>query len=161
MGDFDTPMREVVARDWYDNHPAVSQNEATIKEKFTKEEWQSYHIHFLRFLMAFVYGLILNPIQWAFDKGKGRICIDCTNGLDQHGSENTYIPSLLADNPDECPPIFYQYALNCYVCMLYRLRVLRPGILIGQHADDIDAAFRQLLYTPELAIAYAYIFIAI
>jgi hypothetical protein len=27
-----------------------------------------------------------------------------------------------------------------------------------QHCNDIEAAFRQVLYTPELAIAFAYVF---
>jgi hypothetical protein len=41
---------------------------------------------------------------------------------------------------------------------LWRMRITFPIADILQHCDDIDAAFRQVLYTPELAIAFAYVF---
>ena len=84
---------------------------------------------------------MINPIQWAFDKGKGRICIDCTNGENTAGSANTYIPGPTEGKEEECPPVYYQYALKNYLTRLYRMRQLQPDKPILQHADDIDAAF--------------------
>ena len=40
------------------------------------------------------------------------------------------------------------------------MRLIRPKEPIGVHADDIDAAFCQILYNPEMAIAFAYCFTA-
>jgi hypothetical protein len=56
---------------------------------------------------------MLNPIQWAWQKGKGHICVDSTNGTnspDKPGSPNTNIPKLLMENTDECPPAYYMMA---------------------------------------------------
>ena len=157
-GTFITPMKATEQRDAYDNHPAVSTNSDKVRNKFAKEEGKSFHIHFLRFVYVFIYGIIINPIQWAFDKGKGRICIDCTKSKDDIASANTHIPGPKDNKPDECPPVYYQYAFATYIQRLYRMRYTRPGKPIYQHADDIEAAFRQLLYHPELAIAFAYVF---
>jgi hypothetical protein len=41
---------------------------------------------------------------------------------------------------------------------LWRLRITFPAADILQHCDGIDAAFRRVLYTPELAIVFAYVF---
>jgi hypothetical protein len=41
---------------------------------------------------------------------------------------------------------------------LWRMRITFPVTDILQHCVDIDAAFRQILYTPELSIALAYVF---
>jgi hypothetical protein len=89
---FTTPASEIPARDYYDNHPAVGANHANVEAKFVKEEAKSFHIQFPRFLIYFIQGLILAPLQWAMRKGKGRICVDCTNGPDPAGSVNTSIP---------------------------------------------------------------------
>ena len=88
--------------------------------KFAKEEWLSSHIHFQRWVLPFIYGLVINLIQWAVDKGKVWICINCTHGgycpdTAPEGSINTYIPSLLEDNADECPPIFNKSTLNNFL----------------------------------------------
>jgi hypothetical protein len=74
-GDFECPVDEIPIRDKYDNHPAIKKNYAAVEEKFAKEEQKSFHIHFPRFLAYFIVGLLLNPLQWEFDKGKGRICV--------------------------------------------------------------------------------------
>lgn len=99
---FHTPDEEVFPRVVYNNHPAVTENWDKVMPKFAKEEHLSYHVHFLRFLHPFLYGLIVNPIQWAVDKGKGKICIDCSHGViakeeDPIGSANTYTPKPLVE----------------------------------------------------------------
>ncbi len=108
-GHFVSPSAEIKARNRYDNHPAVKENYAAVEQKFAKEEEKSYHIHFPRFLTHFIVGLMLNLLQWAWQKGKGRICVDCTNGPDgpdTPGSANTHIPKPSAQHADECPPSF-------------------------------------------------------
>jgi hypothetical protein len=91
-------------------------------------------------------------------KGKGRICVDCTNGKDPAGSANTHIHKPSADNADECPPVFYQHAFARHVRHLWRMRLTYPADDLLQHCDDIEAAFRRVLYHPDLAPVFAYVF---
>jgi hypothetical protein len=103
-GHFVSPSADLSARDRYNNHPAVQDNYEEVEQKFAKEEDKSFHIHLPRFLLYFIAGLMLNPLQWAWQKGKGRICVDCTNGPDgpdTDGSANTYIPKPSGENADE------------------------------------------------------------
>ena len=157
-GNFDTPMHVSCLRDTYNNHPAVTANTAPVSQKFAKEEWKGYHVHFLRFLSPYLYGIILNPLQWVFDKGKGRICVDCTNGPDPRGAANTYIPKPSLDNKEECPPVYYQSALRRLLRRILQMRISSPEEPILVHADDIEAAFRRIIYHPDMAIAFAYVF---
>ena len=157
-GRFQTPASEIPARDIYNNHPAINANHASVEAKFVKEEAKSFHIHFPRFILHFIIGLILAPLQWAIRKGKGRICVDCSNGPDIAGSVNEYIKSPSPDNADECPPVFYQHAFARHLRRLWRTRITHPSEDILQHCDDIEAAFRRVLYHPDLAVAFAYVF---
>jgi hypothetical protein len=91
-------------------------------------------------------------------KGKGRICVNCTNGKDPAGSANTHIHKPSADNADECPPVFYQHAFARHVRHLWRMRLTYPADDLLQHCDDIEAAFRRVLYHPDLAPVFAYVF---
>ena len=165
---YTTPYYIPAIRDAYDNHPAVAENEAKVEAKFAKEEWKAYHIHYHRWLFCFIYGIIINPIQWVWDKGKGRICIDCSNGPpDKSGSVNTYIPkpfnvkkppkNMILDQ-DECPGTYFKYAFKRVLRRILRMRITRPKEPILAHADDIDAAFRRILYHPDMAVAFAYFF---
>jgi hypothetical protein len=81
-GHFVSPSTDLPARDRYKNHPAVQENYSAVEQKFAKEEEKSFHIHLPRFLLHFIVGLMLNPLQWAWQTGKGRIFVDCTNGTD-------------------------------------------------------------------------------
>eukprot|EP00980_Cylindrotheca_fusiformis_P003813 scaffold843_cov88-Cylindrotheca_fusiformis.AAC.2 len=158
-GQYVAPVSALRLRDDYDNHPAVSQNTDAVRAKFAKEEWNSYHVHFLRFVYVFMYGVILNPIQWVFQKGKGRICIDCTNGPgDAAGSANSHIPKPSPDVALECPPVYYQTAFRRLLCRILQMRMACPGVPIMVHADDIASAFRRVLYHPDMASAFAYVF---
>ncbi|CAJ1939814.1 unnamed protein product [Cylindrotheca closterium] len=160
-GQYTTPMEATLLRNEYDNHPAVGANLAAVEKKFAKEEWNSYHIHYLRFVYEFLPGLVINPIQWVFDKGKGQICIDCSNGPNSLGSINLYIPSLkdaIPGEEDECPAVYYQYAFDRFLCQILRMRITRPNDPIMVHADGIEAAFRRVLYHPDMACAFAYVY---
>jgi hypothetical protein len=157
-GHFKTPASEIPARDTYGNHPAINANHANIEAKFVKEEAKSFYNHLPRFLIYFLPGLILDPLRWAIRKGKGRICVDCTNGPNPEGSANTSIPKPSADNADECPPVFYQHAFARHIRRLWRTRITHATEEILQHCDDIEAAFRRVLYHPDLAVAFAYVF---
>jgi hypothetical protein len=161
QGHFECPSDEIPIRNVYDNHPAVAKNQEAVEEKFAKEEQKSFHIHFPRFVIGFIVGLLLNPLQWEWDKGKGRICVDCTNGAngpDNMGSANTHIPKPSPDHKDECPPVYYATAFMRFLIWIWRLRVTFPWLEILLHADDLDAAFRRILYSPEMAILFAYVF---
>jgi hypothetical protein len=103
--------------------------------------------------------LILSPLQWAIRKGKGRICVDCTNGPDLAGSPNSWIPKPSATNADKCPPaVFYKHSFAHHLQQLWRTRITHPTAEILQHCDDIEAAFCRVLYHPDLAICFAYVF---
>jgi hypothetical protein len=160
-GQFDSPSQALIGRDHYDNHLAITGNFSNVEAKFAKEEEKSFHIHLPRFLVYFLFGLIVNPIQWAVRKGKGRICIDCTkgpDGADTLSSANTFIPSPKGDDPDACPPLYYASTFLRHLRHLWRFRITFPIADILQHCDDVDAAFRRVLYHPELAIVFAYVF---
>jgi hypothetical protein len=159
QGNFTTPASQIPCRDAYDNHPAVATNHASVEAKFVKEEEKLFHIHLPQFLIQFIPGLVLAPLQWATRKGKGRICVDCTNGQDVAGSANTSIPKPNMANADKCPPVFYQHSFARHLCRLWRTRRLSyPNEKILQHCDDIDAAFRRVLYHPDLAVVFVYVF---
>ncbi len=117
-GNYTTPATKIPARDTYDNHPAIRENHASVEAKFVREEEKSFHIHLPRFVSYFIPGLILAPLQWAIRKGKGRICVDCSNGPTPDGSVNTSIPKPSAANADECPPVFYQHAFTRHLLPL-------------------------------------------
>jgi hypothetical protein len=159
-GSFLSPASALLARNAYNNHPAVVQNFDMVEAKFAKEEEKSYHIHLPCCYIYFINGLIINPIQWDICKGKGRICINCTNGPDganTNGSANTYIPGPKDKDTDACPPVYYATAFLCHLQHLWRTRITFPIADILQHCDDLDAAFRRVLYNPELAFFFAYI----
>jgi hypothetical protein len=133
----------------------------TIPEaKFATEEAKTFHLHLPRFFLWFIPGLFLAPLQWAMRKGKGRICVDCTKtaGPDMSGSINTYIDKPGIADADECPPVYYGNAFMRFLIQLWRMRLSCPLTDILQHSDDIDSAFRRILYHPDLAIAFAYVF---
>jgi hypothetical protein len=62
-GYFVCPQHEIEGRDKYDNHPAVDANFEAVETKFAKEEEKLFHIHFPRFLLYFIVGLLINPLQ--------------------------------------------------------------------------------------------------
>ena len=84
--------------------------------------------------------------------------MDCSNGPNLEGSANTYIPKPSASNADACPPVFYQHAFARHIRHLWRTRLTYPTEDILQHCDDIDAAFRRVLYHPDLALVFSYVF---
>ena len=92
-------------------------NSEDVEAKFAKEEWKSFHVHYQRFVFEFIPGLTINPIQWVFDKGKGRICIDGTNGPGgKMGSINSHIPS-----PKDT--MHYQFAFRRLLWRILRMRL--------------------------------------
>jgi hypothetical protein len=127
QGHFECLQADIALRDRYNNHPGVRLNAEKVEAKFAKEEEKSFHLHFPHFLLLyFIPGLLINPLQWEVDKGKGRICVDGTNGPtgpSTTGSCNTHIPKPSLDNPDECPPVYYSTALEQYYIMIWRLRI--------------------------------------
>jgi hypothetical protein len=160
-GHFTCPQGEIKKRDKYNNHPAIADNFEAVEEKFAKEEQKSFHVHMPRFIAYFILGLLLNPLQWEWDKGKGRICVDGTggpDGPDTEGSCNTHIPKPSIENPDECPPVYYSTALMRFLTAIWRYRITHPESDLLLHADDLDSAFRRILYSPEMAILFAYVF---
>jgi hypothetical protein len=87
--------------------------------------------------------------------------VDCTNGpagQDGPGSANASIPKPKDGFLDECPPVYYQTAFFRHLRYLWRARATFPLTDLLQHCDNIDAAFRRVLYHPTLAIVFASVF---
>ncbi len=159
VGAFVSHPPELQARVKYDNHPKINENKADVEAKFAAEEAKSFHIILPKFFVFFILGLFLNPLQWAIRKSKGRICVDCTNGPDPIGSPNHSIPKPSAANADACPPVYYGKAFNRFLLQIWCMRQAEPLLDILLHCDDLDAAFRRVLYHPDLAVVFAYIFL--
>jgi hypothetical protein len=75
-GNFVSPIHQIGVHDRYDNHPAITAKQPAVAAKFAAEEEKTFHIHLPRFLIWFINGLFLAPLQWTVRKGKGRICVD-------------------------------------------------------------------------------------
>ena len=159
VGAFVSHPPELQARVKYDNHPKINENKADVEARFAAEEAKSFHIILPKFFVFFLLGLFLNPLQWAIRKSKGRICVDCTNGPDPIGSPNHSIPKPSAANADACPPVYYGKAFNRFLLQIWCMRQAEPLLDILLHCDDLDAAFRRVLYHPDLAVVFAYIFL--
>jgi hypothetical protein len=156
-----SPSAELPARDQYNNHLAVKENYAAVEQKFAREEEKSFHIHLPRFMLYFMVGIMLNPLQWAWQRGKGRICVDCTDGPDgpdTAGSTKTHIPKPSQENADKCPPVLYMTAFQRFLINIRCLHITYPQQDILLHANDIDAAFRRIIYAPDMASIFAYVF---
>jgi hypothetical protein len=131
-GNFVSLSAELSAGDQNNIHLAVQDNYEAVEQKFAKEEEKSFHIHLPRFLLHFIAGLMLNPLQWAWQKGKGLICVDCTNGPDgpdTDRSENTHIPKPSEENADKCPPVFYMTAFQRFLINIWCLHITYPHSL--------------------------------
>ena len=145
----------------YDNHGPLKEKEADVRVKFGKEEVNSFHLPLPKFLAYFINGLMISPLSWVIQKGKGRIIVDSSTNLSpgDTGAPNDKIPKAgTAGKERENPQIFYGTAIRRHLENLWNLRLDHPYEDILQHSDDIDAAFRRMIYHPDLAIAFAYVF---
>ena len=158
-GSFISHPPELEARLAYDNHSKINENSAAVEAKFAAEEEKSFHILLPKFFVSFILGLFLNPLQWATRKGKGRICVDCTNGPSALGSPNHSIPKPSPANADACPPVYYATSFTRFLIRLWSMRQAAPLQDILLHCDDLEAAFRRVLYHPDMAVVFAYIFL--
>ena len=54
--------------------------------------------------------------------------------------------------------VFYGNVLQCHWKLIWNLGVSHPTEDILLYMDDIDAAFHHIIYHPDTAIAFAYVF---
>jgi hypothetical protein len=159
--DHECSFDSVRARNLYDNHPGLVDVIDEVRLRFAKEEAQSFHIAFPRFVWRFIVGLHLAALVWAVRKLKGRLCVDPSSTIsgDDDGAANARIPKPgLPGHEDECPPIFYSTALMRHLTWIWRLRLMLPREDILQYVDDIQAAFHRILYHPDAGIIFAAVF---
>jgi hypothetical protein len=45
-----------------------------------------------------------------------------------------------------------------FLIAIWHLHITHPGSDILLHADDVKSAFRRILYSPEMAVLFAYVF---
>ena len=161
VGHFFSKRCDFEARLQYDNHPPLAANLEATRKKFGQEEAKSFHIAFPRFVARFMSGAMISPISWVVQKGKGRLVVDASTNLhaDDTGAPNSQIPKPGTEGRlEENPPVFYGSALRRHLTHIYNLRIQHPKEDILQHTDDIDAAFRRILYHPDVAIVFGYVF---
>ncbi len=160
-GVFECPRQDTYNRIHYDNHPPLEENKEDVRKKFIQEEELSYHLFLPRFLAFFIYGLFISPISWLLRKGKGRLVVDSSTALAlaDLGAPNVHIPKPgTPGRHEENPRVYFGTALIRHLLQIWNLRIDFPLEDILQHIDDISAAFRRLLYHPDLAIVFAYVF---
>jgi hypothetical protein len=160
-GRFVSDRRHMIKRLRYNNHPPTASAADEVRKKFAKEEANSFHVTYPRFTALFIPGLMLSPISWIVQKGKGRLIVDASTKLcpDDTGPPNLHIPPPGKPGQfDENPPVFYGTALRRHLAAVWNMRITHPREDLLQHTDDIDSAFRRMLYHPDLAIVFAYVF---
>ena len=160
-GHFSCTVADVEARLIYDNHSPLAGAKADARIKLGKEEANSYHIAFPRYLARFIFGLFICPISWIVQKGKGRLIMDASTRLRRgdSGAPNDSIPKAGTKGHErENPPVYYGSAMERILTTIWNQRLDHPKEDILLHADDIDAAFRRVLYHPDLAIVFAAVF---
>jgi len=160
-GTYHSKREDAVRRIEYNNPPPLRANLEATREKFGKEEAKSFHIAFPRFIAYFLFGIMIAPISWVVRKGKGRLVVDASAKLDPDdtGAVNDKIPKPGTEQRErENPKVFFGSALLRHLQHVYNLRINFPTEDILQHTDDIDSAFRRMLYHPDLATAFAYVF---
>jgi hypothetical protein len=145
----------------YDNHPGLNEVQEEVRAHFAKEEAQSFHMAFPRFIWRFIVGLHLAALVWAIRKLIGQLCIDPSRTIhpDDDGTANERIPKPGTIGwEDECPPIFYSTALDQHITWIWWLRLMYLWEDIMQYVDDIQAAIHQILYHPDVGIIFTSIF---
>jgi hypothetical protein len=160
-GTFLSRRRDMIWRYCYDNHPPLREALEAVRSKFATEEALSFHLVFPKFIGLFLPGLMISPISWLFKKNKGRLIIDASSPLGpvDTGAPNSHIPLTGApDREEENPPVFYGNALKRHLTAIWNMRISYPDEELLQHMDDIDSAFRRVLYHPVLAPVFAYVF---
>ena len=130
-----------------------------VEAKFAAKEEKSFHIVLPKFFTFFILGLFLNPLQWALRKGKGRICVDCTDGPDPIGLPNHSTPKPSPANADACPPVCCGNSFARFLLLIWSVRQAWPLVDILLHCNDLEAAFRRVLHHPDMAVVFACIFL--
>lgn len=156
MGTFVSPTADIPLHVKYNIHPAINTNRP-LRRKIYNRGGESFHLPLPKFLVYFITGIFLSLLQWAIHRGKGRICVDCSNGPDPVAYLNTHIPKLSVNNADKCPPVYNATLLVVSCVWLWQMRTSCPEKDILLHCNDINTALRHILYHPDLAIDFAYI----
>jgi hypothetical protein len=132
-----------------------------VRAKLCKEEQNSFYVHLPRFIAYFIFGLHLSPLSMVWRKGKGRVCVDNSSRLDPSDDDapNDSIPApRTAGRDDECPGVHYASAFKRHITWIWNLRISSPFADILQFGDDVHAAFHRMLYHPDIAIVFAFVF---
>jgi hypothetical protein len=100
-------------------------------------------------------------MSWAVCKGKGGLIVDSSTTLNESwddGAPNAQIPEPSPDHLDISPPVYYATAFQRHLTYIWNLRISHPNEDILQYGDDITAAFRRVLYHPDIAVVFASVF---
>lgn len=163
-GIFECSFAEAAFRNVYDNHPPLAAVCAVVLQKLTEEEELSYHMVLPRWLWRFIPGLHISPLSWVVRKGKGRLICDSSSLVGDEtplasGAPNLSIPAPSLTCLEENPPVAYGTAFMRHLVRIWNLRITYPTDDILQYGDDVTAAFRRVLYHPDIAVAFAQVFL--
>lgn len=155
---YESDYASCAARNMHPPQRSMLENSDAIMERLRKEEQLSYHIIFPRFLWRFIPGLMLAMfrVAYRYKDPTPRLCIDPSSTINEHdqGNLNVQIPDP-GINHDQNPPIHYGSALDRYLVWVWNCRITYPKEEILQSCDDISAAFHRMLYHPDIAAAFA------
>ena len=135
-----------------------------VLQKLTEEEELSYHVVLPRWLWRFIPGLHISPLSWVVRKGKGHLICDNSSLVGSEtplasGAPNLSIPAPSLAHPEENPPVAYGTAFMRHLIRIWNLRITYPTDDILQYGDDVTAAFCRVLYHPDIAVAFAQVFL--
>jgi hypothetical protein len=94
-GRFVSKRSHMIKRLRYNNHPPAQSAADDVRKKFAKEEANGFHVTYPRFTALFIPGMMLSPISWIVQKGKGRLIVDASTKLvssDDTAAPNHHIP---------------------------------------------------------------------
>jgi hypothetical protein len=150
-GNFTMPASQIPSQDDYNNHPVVETNPSSMESKSVKEEDKSIDVH----LPASSFQLVCNGSLAKAKHASAWIVPIVLAWRDQqiHPFLNQVWPTQI-----NAHQFFYQHSFARDLPFLGGKHITYPTKEILQHCDNIDAAFRCVLYHPNLAIIFAYVF---
>jgi hypothetical protein len=127
---FECSFKSVWQCNFYNNHPGLDLEIDNVRAKLAKEEAQSFHVALPQFLWHFLPGIHIALMVWAWQKGKGCLCVDPSSRISStnDGAPNDSIPPPGLDgHEDECPSIYYSTALHWHLTQIWNLCIMYPN----------------------------------
>ena len=160
---YQSSRQDCLQRNLYNNHSSIDGYEEILTSKLATDVQNSFACVFPRWMLHFIYGLTLSAmgidIKMKDGEPKHRLINDPSTPVLGPLDSGNLNQQLDKRNPDHVPPVHYGSAIKRIWTRIYNLRIRRPNSEIIMYKDDIVAAFRRGKYHPDVAAAYAYVFL--